>query len=68
VYEPGHNAYASPWKRTDYRLHGMLHASLLAALDCCSMLVIPYDGAAITQSVESAAALRYALTHPQVRP
>jgi hypothetical protein len=36
----------------------MLHASLLSALDQGSMLVVPYDGEAILQDVESAAALR----------
>ncbi len=44
VYEPRCNAVVPPWKRADHRLHGMLHASLLSALDCCSMLVIPHDG------------------------
>jgi len=66
VYEPGFNAESPSWKRTDHRLHGMLHASLLAALDLCSMLVVPYDGEALTQAVECATALRYALEHPDV--
>ncbi len=66
VYEPGSNAESPSWKRTDHRLHGMLHASLLSALECCSMLVIPSDGEAIMQSIESAAALHYALEHPEV--
>lgn len=44
----------------------MLHASLLSALDQCSMLVIPYDGEAVMQGVECVTALRYALEHPDV--
>jgi hypothetical protein len=67
VYEPGSNAESPSWKRTDHRLHGMLHTSLLSALECCSMLVIPSDGEAIMQSIESAAALRYALEHPELQ-
>ena len=66
VYEPGRNGESPPWKKTDHSLHGMLHASLLSALDQGSMLVVPYDGEAILQDVESAAALRYALEHPDV--
>lgn len=66
VYEPGLNAAVPAWKKTDLHLHGMLHVSLLAALEACSMIVIPYDGEAITQSVECVTALRYALDHPEV--
>jgi hypothetical protein len=66
VYEPGCNAVVPPWKRADHRLHGMLHASLLSALDCCSMLVIPHDGEAIMQGAEAAVALQYTLEHPDV--
>jgi|HubBroStandDraft_2_1064218.scaffolds.fasta_scaffold222193_2 hypothetical protein len=33
VDEPGCNAVVPPWKRADHRLHGMLHASLLSAVD-----------------------------------
>lgn len=56
----------TPWKRADHRLHGMLHASLLSALNCCSMVVIPYDGQAIMQGVQAAVALQYTLEHPDV--
>jgi hypothetical protein len=66
VYEPGRNGEAPRSRRTDHRLHGMLHASLLSALDRCSMLVIPYDGEAIMQDVEGVTALQYALEHPHV--
>ncbi|HMJ01965.1 MAG TPA: DUF6166 domain-containing protein [Conexibacter sp.] len=66
VYEPGRNAEAPSWTRNDRRLHGMLHASLLSALDLCSMLVVPYDGHGIVHGVESMAALWYALEHPGV--
>jgi hypothetical protein len=66
VYEPGCNAVVPPWKRANDRLHGMLHASLLSALDRCSMIVIPYDGEAIVQGVEAAAALQYTLEYPDV--
>jgi hypothetical protein len=66
VYEPGCNAVAPPWTKADRRLHGMLHASLLSALDGCSMVVVPYDGEAIMQGVEAAAALQYILENPDV--
>jgi hypothetical protein len=66
VYEPGRNGEAPRSRRTDHRLHGMLHASLLSALDRCSLLVIPYDGEAVMQGVECVTALRYALEHPDV--
>jgi hypothetical protein len=66
VYDPGRNGEAPRSRDTDHRLHGMLHASLLSALDRCSMLVIPYDGEAIMQDVECVTALRYALEHPDV--
>jgi hypothetical protein len=66
VYDPGRNGEAPRSRVADHRLHGMLHASLLSALDRCSMLVIPYDGEALMQDVECVAALRYALEHPDV--
>lgn len=66
VYEPGCNAAAPHWAKADDRLHGMLHASLLSALDGCSMVVVPYDGEAIMQGVEAVAALQYTLENPDV--
>jgi hypothetical protein len=65
VYEPALNAAVPAWKNTDLRLHGLLHVCMLAALEACSMIVIPYDGEATMQSVECATALRYALEHPE---
>jgi hypothetical protein len=66
VYEPGRNAEAPAGTRSDRRLHGMLHGSLLSALDACSMVVIPYDGRGLVHGVESTEALWYALEHPRV--
>jgi len=66
VYEPARNGEAPPWRLAQRPLQGMLHASLLAALQCCSMIVIPYDGEALTQCVESVSALRYALEREDV--
>lgn len=66
VYEPGRNAEAPQWARSDHRLHGMLHGSLRSALARCSMIVIPHDGHATVPSAESAEALGYALEHPDV--
>ncbi len=66
VYEPGRNGEAPSSRTQDHRLHGMLHASLLSALDQCSMLVVPYDGDAVMQGVECVTALRYVLEHPDV--
>ena len=43
-----------------------IYASLLSALDGCSMVVVPYDGGAIMQGVEAAAALQYTLENPAV--
>jgi len=65
VYEPGRNAEAPHWTSNDHRLHGMLHASLLSALDASSMVVIPYDGHGLVHGVESTTALWYALEHPR---
>lgn len=66
VYEQGSNAESPHWARSDRRLHGLLHESLLSALDRCSMLVVPHDGHALTPSAEASAALGYALAHPDV--
>jgi hypothetical protein len=66
VYEQGTNAEASYSRRSDHRLHGMLHESLLRALDCCSMLVVPHDGHALVPAAECSAALTYAFAHPDV--
>lgn len=66
VYEQGSNAEASYSTRSDRRLHGMLHESLLRALDRCSMLVVPHDGHALVPAAESSAALAYAFAHPEL--
>jgi hypothetical protein len=54
------------WQKNDHGLRGMLHASLLRALDASSMVVIPYHGEAVLQAAESAIALRYATDRPPV--
>lgn len=66
VYEPGRNAETDRRKESDHRLGGLLHASLLSALDACSMIVVPYDGEAVLQAAEAASALRYAIDRPSV--
>jgi hypothetical protein len=63
VYEPEENGYVSGWRGPDRRLMGMLHASLVGALEVCSMIVVPYDGDAIVQAPTAAIALDYAVTH-----
>ncbi len=67
VYEPGRNGEAPRHARGDNRVQAMLHASLLAALERASMIVIPHSGTASTQAVESVTAVRYALEHTDVR-
>ena len=66
VYEPGRNAEVPHWKSRDRRLHGLLHESLLSALDACSMLVVPVDGYGIVHGIESNVGLWYALQHRDV--
>jgi hypothetical protein len=58
VYDPSDHPllHAEPKGR---RLAGMLHSSLLTALEVASMVVVPYDGSGLTMAIEQAAALTY---------